>query len=1733
MRLGRDIVGERLLGQEKLVDAGIDLVEVVLLDAVFFSLVQRNAVVFPLVIVEGQARMTDPGPEIHEVSGARWADWACKRHTPRGPDTSSTGGQRANTTRPKLHPLVNNHHRPAKATMAAPQQPSSAFESSTFEQSLSIAVDDEIGAASISPSGRDVVLASKNGLRIIDLDTPWSLPLFIPNQSSWDVADVQWSPFAARAEWIASTRNQLALIYNLSMPYNSKKAPIEYTLRAHDRAITDINFSAHHPDLLATCGVDSFVFVHDLRSRQAPLKLADFTAGATQVKWNRQNDKIIASAHDKYLHIWDTRRGATPLSTIAAHSTKIYGIDWNRNDANKIMTCSLDSTIKLWNNVGVVADITTPRRVIRTHYPVWRARHTPFPAGILAMPQRGNSSLWLYKHVNDSETASFDNAPAHEFQSHQPEAHVREFLWRTRGPTDNGLDNRDFQLVSWGTDKHLHLHRLSAELLARTVGFRKGDPLIEEPSATRKGASYVSYRDGPVATTTSTTRSDFGPPRHQRKGNLATLLQNYTLNDDVYSSRYRGQTQPRVHVETFPRETMTAQPIRRNDPRVVTHITWMDGVKFGNRHNDVNDFHAQPNQFDRQEKFPFQEQNDLGAEISYVGSKYKKITFEKIDVPGRYITVSFNGPWGDYDSNADDLKLVFLRFTIKFPVGYPKIVEDNTSLHTRLLTPMKIESERTTASISKENQVELTDNMNHIAETCAHQEREALEAVLSYALGERELDDSLHLAGDNQPLEDLGPIPGESSSEDDEHDGEFTDDVMQSSHTNANVPLPIQCTVRFSANGSLVLARLPSTKSAPGLEAIHLHIARNLRHGTTKNDIFESFGRLTAQPMDDSDGDSSPTSSVGSWEASSSLSSSSGSDHAANAHIGNFQPPLAWQKAASRFQSRNSLPSSSGAAKQAPKARSIVSIMHAAVDDLIPSKRVLAEEYRIFGPGPLVCGHNANVARKHGFDDLADIWMLCQLVLNNEIPLEILPQQHRKDHVLVLARRALVRIKRKDSGLDLQFDEAETVTNPKLKGRIKWGEHTVVTWLIPALFDHFERLADTQMLAMLSCVFAEPAAREGVTSAMAKMRQSQLPMSMEAPAFSLDYFSSADAAWSLFRPTISVPSTPAHSRFATPANEFGWQRLAKNVDTYGSHGSSNGLWGSDTVNSEPITPYSTGNTPPALSRASTMRSAQTVGHTPYSTSPEQSHAGLKRSSTANFASAVAALSRPFSNAMSSSPPVKQRNDELSTSAPTSGVTWGTTTFYGSESQDRDSLAPSRAKHGKRASFGQSEIVNVDYTEDSDSEYERLEGDGVSLNYGSSRPDTPRGDDNTGSIKVTLKNQDQFDDEACVSRPLLDMSKDWLHRAWREQYAEMLSCWGLVSKRAEVLKFNGLVSYFPAAPEDSRTGSRAGSMYLSLKRDGGDESESVVSRHMSKTSTTLAPSTSVTPQIKRSPASSLRQFSFNPEAMEFQPGTASFVHQETSVPAPDTLVPPERYLRLSIPSPIPIKEALGSLPGLSTSPGQDRLQPPPSRGTRPSLSRGTSNVSGTSSWHDGRSNTTKSNATATKHTPKETIFSCSICWIRVQGRVFLCPSCGHVAHFDCMDDELGTDTSDCIVGCGCGCGLEDNNERSRMEAYIEEVRAAHAAGITWEEGSEWMQPQTTPYSQPGTPGLYPDSIYGDFMTGGASKMASHSEEKRRERLTGRSTANTSPTPSKDKKRKSKAKKKVRASGLSYY
>lgn len=334
------------------------------------------------------------------------------------------------------------------------------------------------------------------------------------------------------------------------------------------------------------------------------------------------------------------------------------------------------------------------------------------------------------------------------------------------------------------------------------------------------------------------------------------------------------------------------------------------------------------------------------------------------------------------------------------------------------------------------------------------------------------------------------------------------------------------------------------------------------------------------------------------------------------------------------------------------------------------------------------------------------------------------------------------------------------------------------------------------MLAMMSCIFSEPAARQPVANALMQLKQQDLPMPMKSPAFSLDYYASEQAAWSLFQ---SRHSSIAVAKAKVPS--LSWNDIDHPAGTYGSTTSSNGPWTGDLpLLSEPVTPYSTGSTPPRLVRSTTSRS--NYPHS-YSTSPDNS--ALRRVNTNPFLS-FAAFQKPFT-LTGISPPTERtfRDDEadLSTSAPASAVTWGETTVYNA-SDTTESGSPETRRRSRQfsrtASDGTFDVFDASDSDDDDSSFSS-DDDQLDTRSRTSRPQSiverPSTTHNFDvKIKVTMKNQNMFDDEAHVSVPLLDPADTAKYVAYRAGYAEYLSIWQLPIARSEILKFNGMTSYWP-------------------------------------------------------------------------------------------------------------------------------------------------------------------------------------------------------------------------------------------------------------------------------------------------------------------------------------------------
>ena len=1163
------------------------------------------------------------------------------------------------------------------------------------------------------------------GLAIIDLDSPYSPPRRLSSHGlPWLVVDVQWSPFAVRDGWVASTANHRCLVWNVNMRDDSASGAIEHSLQAHSRAITDINFSAHHPDMLATCSVDGYAHCWDLRRpRQPALSFCDWFAGATQVKYNRQDPHILASSHDRWLHIWDDRKAAEPLRTISAHTSKIYGLDWNRARSTGVVTCSLDKSIKFWD-YGNQDDV--PERVIRTDFPVWRARHTPFGWGLLAMSQTEPGSLYLFD-TRLTEDAPLDGYvdPVAVFPAHENHK-AKEFLWRYRGSIgDDGTDSRDFQLVSWGEDNDLRLRRMEPADLA-AVGYSKGGPARKNVSITRKGAVYKTFRtidDGAHRDRRSATMSD------QRPGTAGSHFPRSALTMSMQAPRYKASS-------AWKGPSMTARTVSSKDGnRSHTQIGWMKGVSMTKRKSS-SDSPQRGNSKDSSMFSPGFHDDDwsqpetVQEEVVRISTQLPNIKWENIDMDSLSLNASLKGPWGAGG------EAISIKVRVDIPKSYPK------------LKPPRFYVEQS-PFMPEETHRRIGEELQELAGQFLKRKKGCLDVVFTYLLGEvdletsttffknvRDLDDDLDGLADDSSTDDDAEIPaGGSASMSQELTVSTELDTTLAPTLRPTVPpLRRSCGARFSNDGRLICFFPTKEERARALQTTATEPYKERPRGEP---TFAGFGKLAheapaARQKYVTDDTSATEDQSGESDGSDASSSSTDSELTTMHKISLwYRPGRHVRKTWSAHDSVRSSGGGTGAGtgtgtgtsrRRPGKPKSIVSI-HDMRSDL-PAKRQFAEEYAIFGDGSEVCEHNAKVAEKYGYQDLVDVWKYAALLLRSDIPLRLEDHHHKQKSVLVIAKEAVQ---------DARHDE------DLLSGRVQWGRHPLAQDFIRDLFDYFERMADVQMLAMLSCIFGESSTEDGVAYAESHLTQPETPLPMKAPSFSLEYFPTNPELWNL-QSRSQGSSSAATPKTYTP------------VLFSDSQNSEDALWTGDPDS------FSCGETPPLKPGREHLAGADQTQS--LSTSPNSR--SFRRVNSAMASTFTASIPRAWNAWASSSPPEPPPTRKRPSPAETSlgniasaNVTWGGSTVLGAAPE------PPTAR-----------------TSVSDDDFRREDRDFVVVGG-------PVG------VVVHTENDRLFDDDGWMMTPLLEHSRDSIYARYRYAYSEMLLMWGQPLARLEIMKFNVL------------------------------------------------------------------------------------------------------------------------------------------------------------------------------------------------------------------------------------------------------------------------------------------------------------------------------------------------------
>ena len=1208
----------------------------------------------------------------------------------------------------------------------------SAFASPTFGADGSFEVNKSVGSMSISPCGRDVVLASREGLYVIDLDSPWAPPRHLPHRTPWEVADVQWSPFPARDHWVVSTSNQRALVWNLGMI--SRRASIEHYLHAHTRAITDINFSAHNPDMLATCAIDSFVHCWDLRHPARPaMTFCDWYAGATQVKWNRQNSHIIASAHDKFLRIWDERMGAQPLRSIEAHDTKIYGIDWNRLSEQHLITCSLDHTIKLWD---YAADANAPERTFHTPFPIWRARHTPFGWGILAMPQRGNSNVYLYDRRVGGNASILCPSPIRKFEGHQGQ--VKEFLWRCRGSMDDGIDDREFQLVTWGTDRVLRLHAMQPEALSG-VGYKKGNKADERLNLTRRNAPYKTFREFSVESGSHEWISGHTAPYVlHREHETGISLQTRTSGQKDRGWAFDGFLANRSNHGNKGDENRDLDP-----------ITWMKGVKIGKKDAWPGNGTTSLEMLDFNITRNWEEFESLGEEITHVGTIFSKVDFEEIDVKNRFVIVSMRGL---LDSNEASSHLT-CRF--EFPTSYP--VE----------SPPRMTIEKTVSS-DEALLRKLHEDVRLIGNSYAIVHRSSLEVLLRYLQGDQTLDEALYWSK-NQNEENIVEIAADQDSSSDEEDesGGFNESQADefglsssgliSATANINTPLPKTCGAVWAANGKLVCFFPPKEEKHNALTTVFgLNEHSSLLKG--QRIVFDGFGNIHQ-----SFNGISQVSSVGNRDETDSLASSDASSSGRSSSISSlsskgfhnpgirfssnfFENEAFGLRSAELNKPTDETLQSAGSFSlhKVPNlySRSVVSLHD--LESLLPSARALATDYSNYGHK--ACAKNGEIALLHGREHLATVWSLMDLLLYDNAQYDLWSKHNKQEETTpISAMDTRSTAKKGMVGLRNNIKSSRQAYR-----RVSWVQHPFgASMLVRRLFDHFSQAADIQMLALMSCLLSD---RCSVVSSTDSIIPGKHHQSLSRGASSKQRIA-ADYTWS---PPVAAASLkeensrPMKSRQLRKSSNLSAQSPAM----YGRAG-------------EPFGQNSVIKEAPADFRAIRWNLDGADNENALSVSPEIIRTSHK--SAANLASAFASsLARPFSfSASASSSPPTAPIPRPRVSSPGSLLTRQNQVGWAESSS-----LPPRELHERFMA-------------------KPLNGTNKSTTYSRNKWDFTRGK-NFGRVKkvtIQLKNRDQFQPESYGKTELLSTGYESQLEGFREAYASALGYWQSPVERAEILKYN--------------------------------------------------------------------------------------------------------------------------------------------------------------------------------------------------------------------------------------------------------------------------------------------------------------------------------------------------------
>lgn len=225
---------------------------------------------------------------------------------------------------------------------------------------------------------------------------------------------------------------------SLAYPYCLKTS-----FEAHDRAITDIQWSKLDGNLLASCGNCGFVNLWDIRcldntTRKPVRSFCGWNGSVKQLAWNNLNGNLLASSSNDRALVWDIRKGSVPVANIKESCFRIESISWSYTKENVILVHGADSCLNIYDTFNPdTAKISSTGPLESS-----KAAFIPFGAAVACSKLKEYFSIQLFNEDSLNE-------PLHQI-SHEDIAGCLDFVWRpfVQRSEQESQENR-VEMITW------------------------------------------------------------------------------------------------------------------------------------------------------------------------------------------------------------------------------------------------------------------------------------------------------------------------------------------------------------------------------------------------------------------------------------------------------------------------------------------------------------------------------------------------------------------------------------------------------------------------------------------------------------------------------------------------------------------------------------------------------------------------------------------------------------------------------------------------------------------------------------------------------------------------------------------------------------------------------------------------------------------------------------------------------------------------------------------------------------------------------------------------------------------------------------------------------------------------------------------------------------------------------------------------------------------------------------